>query len=506
MAGFLNDLIVQLKGIWNRLDGGQRLVVASVMFATLAGLGAIVWFAGRPSYEAVYTATSAEDLTGAKRALEQNNIEYVPDSSGMSFLVDAAKVGLARIALREAGIMSESRDDGLGASSIIDDAETKAWKLANASIARAEAAVRNVEGVTAVNITASPARRTRAFVDKDRESRPTATVLLKLRVGSAFVTLAQTAASLTASQLGIPLENVTVTNAVGGARWRHDPDRAAGGGASEFMGQQRAMAREKMAAAQELLDQAWPNKASVLVNVELDPNWEIVSEKVLPTQELVRSEKTSKETSDQSSGSAGNRFTNSTAGAGDPATKNATKNETKDREFVTEIGERRSGKMAPEIKRMTVAVVYDRSLEQLDGFSKDELTRMVKTSVGWDANRDAENDFSVMPGDLPTFDPGELITSAPGALDIALDWAPTVGQVFGVIVVVLFLRGLFKRASPRAATPATSELASVPVAERNLSPEEQQKRMRREIERAIASDPAALAKLLESWLMEQSAS
>ncbi len=41
--------------------------------------------------------------------------------------------------------------------------------------------------------------------------------------------------------------------------------------------------------------------------------------------------------------------------------------------------------------------------------------------------------------------------------------------------------------------------------EENLSPEEQQKRMRREIERTIAGDPAALARLLESWLMEQKA-
>jgi transposase len=35
-----------------------------------------------------------------------------------------------------------------------------------------------------------------------------------------------------------------------------------------------------------------------------------------------------------------------------------------------------------------------------------------------------------------------------------------------------------------------------------LPVEEQQKRMRREIERAIASDPAALAKMLESWLRQ----
>lgn len=504
MRTFFSDFVLQLKGIWSRLDGGQRLVVASILFATVAGLGAMVWYAGQPSYEAVYTATTGDDIATVRRALEQNNVPYTVDDGGKTFLVDRSKVGVANFAIREAGLMSKSSDLGLGASSIIDDAETKAWKLANASIARAEGAVHNLEGVVGVHITASPARRTRAFVDKDRESRPTATVLLKLRMGTPFQSTAFTAASLTASQLGIPLENVTVSNAAGGQRWRHDPDREAGGGSSEFMSLQRSIARDRTMRAQELLDQMWPDKTSVVVNVELDPSWEVVSEKVLPTQEIVRSEKTTKETSDQMSGSANPRLGSSTAGVADPSTKNETKNETRDREFVTEIGERRSGKMAPEIRRLTVAVLYDRSLEDTDGWSKEELTRSVKAMVGWDNTRDSEEGFSVLPGEFAPVDPTAVITSSSGVLDLALEWGPTIGQILGVIVVVLFLRGLFKRSAPKAVSPV-GDLASVSPAERNLSPEEQQKRMRREIERAIASDPAALAKLLETWLIEQSA-
>jgi hypothetical protein len=66
---------------------------------------------------------------------------------------------------------------------------------------------------------------------------------------------------------------------------------------------------------------------------------------------------------------------------------------------------------------------------------------------------------------------------------------------------VLFLRGLFKRSRPRNATvEALPELR-----EEDLEPDEQQKRLRREIERSIAGDPAGLAKMLEAWLMEQKA-
>ena len=51
----------------------------------------------------------------------------------------------------------------------------------------------------------------------------------------------------------------------------------------------------------------------------------------------------------------------------------------------------------------------------------------------------------------------------------------------------------------------TPEAEAVEAEEKDLSPEEQQKRMRREIERTIASDPAAMAKMLETWLLEQKA-
>ena len=77
-----------------------------------------------------------------------------------------------------------------------------------------------------------------------------------------------------------------------------------------------------------------------------------------------------------------------------------------------------------------------------------------------------------------------------------------VGQVLGVLVVVIFLRGLFKRSRVPAPAAMPDELE---IPEEDLAPEEQQKRMRREIERSIAADPATLAKMLEAWLMEQRA-
>ena len=503
MRTLFSDILNQLKGIWSRLDGGQRLVVSSVLLATVVGLGGMIWYAGQPSYEVVFSATSGEDLSTARRALDQSNIPYTYDDSGMGLLVDRSRVGAANSAINEAGLRAQGSSGSLGVSSIIDDSETKAWKLANASIAKAESAVREIYGVANVRITASPPRKRRAFVDKDRESRPTAAVLVALRPGTSFGDVARTSAALTSSQLGIPLENITVSNASGGQRWRHDPNRETGGGSSEFLTLQRNLSGERTGRAQEMLDQMWPNKTSVVVNVELDPLWEVISQKVLPTTELVRSEKTTSESTDQTSGGTPGVGGNTTGG-NVASTKNETKNETKEKEYVTEIGERRSGRMAPDIKRITVAVLYDRSLEQSEGFSEEELTKVVKSMVGWDKDRDSVDGFSVLPGDFAPIDMEALMSSGPSKLDMAAQWGPMLGQILGVLVVVLFLRGLLKRSGAARSEAGTAESQEADP-DKELTPEQMQRQMRREIERAIANDPAALAKLLETWLIEQKA-
>src|SRR5689334_24132205 len=96
MRQFLADLFRQLKGIWGRLDGSQRLVVCAVMAAAVVGLVAIVWFAGRPSWQEVFSATSPEEMRDARRILSQAGVQYVPDDSGKSLLVEHSKYGFAQ--------------------------------------------------------------------------------------------------------------------------------------------------------------------------------------------------------------------------------------------------------------------------------------------------------------------------------------------------------------------------------------------------------------------------
>jgi flagellar M-ring protein FliF len=493
MRNLANDFFTQIKGIWTRLDAGQRFVVTAVTLATIAGLAAIVWFAGRPSYQTVFTAQTADDIQQARSALQKEGIAY-EIGPNRALQVDSSKVNAAQMALAAAGLNGTTGPSVGGGLSLIEDAETKAWKLDAASRQAVASAIQQLEGVQQVTVTASRPRRQAAFRDRDEEMKPSATVVLRLRQGYSFESIARAASSLASSQLMVPQKNIEVVSSAGNQRFRYDPDREAGGGTSEFLALQRSMGDERTHLAQERLDQLWPGKISVAVAVELDSAWEIRSEKVLPTEAIVRSEKTKKDETKPNTGKDGDTSSGSS------------KNETKDREFVTEIGERKSGKMMPDVKRMTVAVLYDRSLESTAGF-KDDLINTVKAIVGWDPARDKPEAFSTMVGDFVPV-AAELDTATgPSLGELALRWGPTVGQVLGVFVVVMFLRGLFKRSMPVQApgAPALSSITKDEVLEENLPPEEQQKRMRREIERSIASDPAALAKLLETWLVEQKA-
>lgn len=506
MRQFLSEFQKNLMGIWARLDGGQRLVVLTVLAAAMVGLGAILWFAGQPSYVSVFEAQSSEELREAKRALNQAVVPFVPDETGSGLLVDRDNFGEARSALMDGGLLDKGSGSILN-SSIVEDADTRRHKLEGATRGQAEDAIAALSGVHSATVTASLPKRN-AFVSMDGSSQSQATIALRLRQGASFTDIARSAASLAASQLGLPMANVEVYNAANPSqRWRYDPDMESGGGSSEFLALQRRLASERTQLAQQALDALYPGKTHVQVGVDLDPMWEVTNQKMLPDTPYTLNENTTKDETDSSQrGKTGGDPSLVAQAANEPSNSNKSVKETKEKTYHGPIGEKRTARLAPEIKRLSVALLYDPSLEQTPGFDKQKLVSVVKSIVGWDPARDDESMFSSMAG---AFAPPEALPEAPapGMGELAAKWGPTIGQVVGVVLVLLFLKSLMKAPAPKAVVveptidPAIAAAAAA-EAEAKLPPEEQQKRMRREIERAIAGDPAALAKILEGWLAE----
>src|SRR5690606_17758980 len=95
------EFLKQVRGIWARLEGGQKLTVASVLLVSVLGISAMVWFAGRPDFAVVFVAEHGDELTSAERSLVDAGIAYTVE--GTRIRVDRARIDEARSALRRGG-------------------------------------------------------------------------------------------------------------------------------------------------------------------------------------------------------------------------------------------------------------------------------------------------------------------------------------------------------------------------------------------------------------------
>lgn len=505
MPPFLAEILAQLRSIWARLDGGQRLVVITVLLATVTGLGAIVWFAGRPDWQALRTFAEPRELALAAAALDQRSIPYRIEGSTLT--VEAAQQADARAALVAEGLTgggADGADEGLANMTL--DSSSKAYFLAQKQRKQAEANLTQLGGVRRATVSFhKPKRETLAYTSLQQQNRPSANAVLVIAPGESFRRIARSAVHTVSAALGVPTEAVTIVDATTKEIWREEPDRGTDLDSSDFLAMQRSISERLTEQAQRMLNPLYAEQAHVLVTAELDPNWELKQQDIVPTEQLVKRQKTE---SDDTRGGA-------PAPAGDPslaaAIQNASaatpaaergstqKHSSIDKEFETRIGTSQSGKLAPELRRLTVALALDESLA-LDQQKLDTITKMVKGAVGWDEQRDG-NGFAIHVGKFKELPPVEF-DSGSAIPDWLASWGPLGGQLLAVAVVLLFLRGLLRRSqAPRGAGEAPVAVERL----EELPQEEQIRRMRREIEQTISQDPSALSRMIENWLAEQKA-
>ena len=210
MPTFLAQILSQIKAIWARLDGGQRLTIGVVVTATMIGLGAIVWYAGQPDYQVV---NGGKDFREVTAALEKANIPY--HTVGREVSVPRDLYAPARRALSEEGIGEDDSSGGLTSAlgKTAKEAEDLLWRN---RVRTVEANVASSKLIRYAKIAANQPRR-RAFVyDEDLAS---ATVMITLARNAEFYESAPTALDVAASGLGIPREKVTVRPRCFGSSW-----------------------------------------------------------------------------------------------------------------------------------------------------------------------------------------------------------------------------------------------------------------------------------------------
>jgi len=501
MPPFLSEILSQVKAIWARLDAGQRLTVSVVLLATVAGLGGIIWFAGRPDYQAVYSSLEPRELMQASQALDRGGVSY--KLAGSAITVEGGDVAAARRALNSAGLGSSASETG-SIASMTSDRATKTQALARMLEHDAERKMMAIRGVVRAQVSHSKPKRS-PYRELDNETQPRANIGLQLRAGVSFTAVAKIASQDASAALGIPPEFITVTNLSTMQTYARDQEDGAAMDTNEFLRQQRQRSEELTQQAQSMLDRAFPHKALVRVTVVLDPEWKVLSERGAPEKQLIKRIKTTKDNT-QDGGPVSAADPSSATGSGTIGTRagagTSKKSETKETEYAGDgYRETKSGRLAPDIKQMTVALIVDEEVIP-DAAVEKQIESLVKSSIGWSTDWNQPDAFTIVKTKIPDVpelaDPG-----TPAFAALVERYGPMAGQVLAVLLVLLFLRGLLKKSTPPAAkklAPASGAAELSPELE--LSGEDRSRKMRREIEEAITTDPSSVTRLLESWLLE----
>ncbi len=241
-------------------------------------------------------------------------------------------------------------------------------------------------------------------------------------------------------------------------------DAAAPLGVDGFLALEKRLVDERQSRVQSMLDRLWPGRAFVTVGVELDPRWTTSAERIQPESPAMRE--------DEQPGAGG-------AGA-------------RRRTYEPFSGERETVLLAPELRRVTAALVLDASIAR-DPRQQQRIVEAVKKAIGPVRGQDPDvevlvESFAVAPP-KPARRPA-VVADVPA--DITVLTASVALAALGVAWIWL--------ARARRRRNAASSEAQKP--ESALAPAELVRARREAIEQSIATDPVFASRLVESWIAE----
>ncbi|MEZ5989505.1 MAG: flagellar M-ring protein FliF C-terminal domain-containing protein [Planctomycetota bacterium] len=495
MPAFLTEFTGQLRNIWTRLNPTQRLQVAVVLGATLVGLCALVWFGSRPDYLA-FSDYPEEERAMVFQTLDRGGIDYRLEGGVLH--VEGSQLDEARKLLSGQGLTlgSGTVGSGMDVKSLVGPSKVTDFLLHQRKVLEVSRDIRRMRGVTYASVHWQPGQAS-TFLGRDRENRSRASVMIGVRDQARFQTVARDVVALVGDALDIPREQVTVVSKDGGTFRAEDGSGLGGGSHVELMRLEDDRSAQLTAEAQFRLDEiVGLGKARVTVNVALGNDIQSREEIITPPEKIVRHEKGSK---NKSTGpavrSGGDPGVGSTLSGGSSlgATTTAgteTSTSTTETEYVTEIGRKKVVQLAPDIERITVGLALDQGIAD----KRDEIVTLIKGLIGWTKDRDPE--ISPMIVAMPQAEPlEEEPLDVAGYIGV---YGPMAAQVLSVLLVVFFLRGMLRRGP----APLAPQGAAVAVEEEEVDPRREVRRLRREIEKAVAADPGSVSRLLEHWLTD----
>ncbi|MEE9391623.1 MAG: flagellar M-ring protein FliF C-terminal domain-containing protein [Planctomycetota bacterium] len=381
-----NDVLGQIKTIWGRFSGGQKIGVGAAVAAAFAGvLMATIW-AGQPDYRNLGLELSAKEAGVAIGRLDEEGIDYKVMADGSTILIETSDLEQARRLLAKDGLSGAgAKEDGSGmfSSGNTINRRQQTWSNARNTEKRVSATLVNFDYIEFAHVHITPLRE-RYYKQGRRPAK--ASVQVKLRGTLSDHQIQSITHTVAQAVDGLNPDHVTIQD-THGIVLKQPNQGELQGMKKNLLKHQEAIEFAKANRAQQQLDFVFgPGKTHVTVDVEIDSTRSQTRQtKYNPKSGITRH----KEKNEKSSTSprrvpgglpVGSRSpANGSGGGGDAVDKTVSVTETKDFDRTeTELV-----KMGGAIKRLSAAVFIDESLSS----HEESIRKTLAAAVGIDESR-----------------------------------------------------------------------------------------------------------------------
>ncbi|MGH9942996.1 MAG: flagellar basal-body MS-ring/collar protein FliF, partial [Pyrinomonadaceae bacterium] len=170
----------QFAELWGRMKNGQRAAVIGGAAATLALLGALVYYSSQPEYGVLFADLKPADAQGIVEKLKAANVPYQLNSGGTAVSVPSERISELRLQIASSGALS----GGHVGFDIFDRNSFGATDFAqqvNYQRALEGELARTLEGMDEVESARVHITRPQESLFADKEQRAKASVVLRIR-------------------------------------------------------------------------------------------------------------------------------------------------------------------------------------------------------------------------------------------------------------------------------------------------------------------------------------
>lgn len=175
-------LFKQLGELWQRLDRRQRTGVIGGAVATLALIGALVFYATRPEYAVLFSDLRPADAQAIIEKLKQSNVPYQVSNGGTTISVPAERLSELRLQIAASGLLSGGHV-GFDLFDRNNFGATDFTQQVNYQRALEGELARTLEGMEEVESARVHITRPRESLFTERSERAKASVMLRVRQG-----------------------------------------------------------------------------------------------------------------------------------------------------------------------------------------------------------------------------------------------------------------------------------------------------------------------------------